>query len=471
MSTTALVWFRNDLRLHDHEALTKAIANHTTIIPFYCFDERQFAKDAYGFDKTSAIRAQFLLESVQNLKENLKKLGSDLVIRYGNPAEEIDKIAYESGIDSIYAYKDITAEEKQAETELATLFKGPINYCFGSTLYHVNDLSFDYQDTPKVFTAFRKLVEKKSSVRSTFPAPAKVNTQKTIPVGHLPELSALGLSAQPIDKRSVIDFKGGEDAALGRLQHYFFETESLSSYKVTRNGLIGADYSSKLSAWLWNGCISPRQIYWEVKKYEKEIKKNQSTYWLVFELIWRDFFKYIALKHGNSIFNVDGINGKSESWKEDEEAFQRWANGITGIPFIDANMRELNQTGFMSNRGRQNVASFFVTELGLDWRKGAAYFESKLIDYDVASNYGNWMYIAGVGNDPRDRYFNVILQAKRYDPKGEYVRLWLPELAELAHEIHHPWTIEANLFDAKKERLNKSYYSPMVTPSYWEKHY
>ncbi len=471
MSTTALVWFRNDLRLHDHEALTKAIAEHTTIIPFYCFDERQFAKDVYGFDKTSAIRAQFLLESVQNLKENLRKLGSDLVIRYGNPAKEIGKIADESEIKSIYAYKDITSEERQVESELAAEFDGSIHYYFGSTLYHVNDLSFDYQDTPKVFTAFRKLVEKKSFVRSTFPAPVEINMLNTVSLGDLPELSTLGLSAQPIDERSVIDFKGGEDAALQRLQHYFFETESLSNYKATRNGLIGADYSSKLSVWLWNGCISPRQIYWEVKKYEKEIKKNQSTYWLIFELIWRDFFKYIALKHGNAIFNVDGINGKSESWKEDEEAFQRWANGTTGIPFIDANMRELNQTGFMSNRGRQNVASFFVTELGLDWRKGAAYFESKLIDYDVASNYGNWMYISGVGNDPRDRYFNVILQAKRYDPKGNYVRLWLPELAAFTNAIHHPWTTNSNLFDEKKVDLEKIYYIPMVIPSYWEKHY
>jgi deoxyribodipyrimidine photo-lyase len=471
MSTTALVWFRNDLRIHDHEALTKAIAKHNTIIAFYCFDERHFAKDVYGFDKTSSIRAQFLIESVQNLRDNLKKLGGDLVVRFGSPAKEIKKIVQDHDVDSIYAYKEITAEERKVELELAEIFSGPINYFLGSTLYHVNDLSFDYRDTPKVFTAFRKLVEKKSSIRPTFPSPVEIHSVNNVSAGEMPTLSTLGLSAQPIDKRSVIDFKGGENAALERLQHYFFDTESLSNYKVTRNGLIGADYSSKLSAWLWNGCISPRQIYWSVKEYEKKIKKNQSTYWLIFELIWRDFFKYIALKHGNAIFKIGGINGKSEKWKEDEQAFHRWANGMTGIPFIDANMRELNQTGFMSNRGRQNVASFFVTELGLDWRKGAAYFESKLIDYDVASNYGNWMYVAGVGNDPRDRYFNVILQAKRYDPKGEYVRLWFPELAELTNSVHHPWTTDAGLFNESELDLDKFYASPMVTPSYWEKHY
>ena len=150
------------------------------------------------------------------------------------------------------------------------------------------------------------------------------------------------------------------------------------------------------------------------------------------------------------------------------EKFEKWANGETGIPFVDANMRELNQTGFMSNRGRQNVASFFVTELKLDWRMGAEYFESKLIDYDVASNYGNWMYVAGVGNDPRDRYFNIILQAKRYDSEGAYVKLWLPELTELdSSVIHHPWTASENLFG--KPVLN--YPSPMVEPDYWKKHY
>jgi deoxyribodipyrimidine photo-lyase len=189
---------------------------------------------------------------------------------------------------------------------------------------------------------------------------------------------------------------------------------------------------------------------------------------LIFELIWRDYFKFIALKHGNGIFKLSGIKEETFEWSTDQQKFNAWAEAKTGIPFIDANMRELNSTGFMSNRGRQNVASFLVKELQLDWRMGAEYFESKLIDYDVASNYGNWMYIAGVGNDPRDRYFNVILQAKRYDPKGKYVKLWLPELKELeASVVHHPWTRQGNLFE--EESLN--YPAPLVKPDYWFKHY
>lgn len=469
--TTALVWFRNDLRLHDHEALSKAISSHDLVIPFYCFDELQFSDDLYGFKKTDAIRAQFLLESVQNLKDNLKKIGSDLVIRFGNPAQEIRHLVKECAVDQIFAYKEITSEEKEVEQQLAQLIDVKVNYSFGSTLFHVNDLPFHFNETPKVFTAFRKAVEKKSKVRELFPMPTFIKSPENLEWGSIPKLADLGLKIQPIDKRSVIDFKGGEDEAMSRLRHYFYDTEKLSIYKETRNGLIGADYSSKLSVWLWNGCISPRRIYWEVANYEKNIKKNQSTYWLVFELIWRDFFKYIGLKHGTDIFKLKGINGKSEKWKEDKSLFEKWASGTTGIPFIDANMRELNLTGFMSNRGRQNVASFFVTELCLDWRMGAAYFESKLLDYDVTSNYGNWMYIAGVGNDPRDRYFNVILQAKRYDSKGDYIRLWIPELVELTDTIHHPWTKSKGLFQTESFNLEKDYYMPIVTPNYWDKHY
>ena len=166
-------------------------------------------------------------------------------------------------------------------------------------------------------------------------------------------------------------------------------------------------------------------IYWEIKNYEKKIKKNQSTYWLIFELIWRDYFKYISLKHGNKIFMVEGILEKKYNWKTDRTLFLEWAEGKTAESFVNANMLELKKTGWMSNRGRQNVASFFAKDMKMDWRIGAAYFESLLIDYDVHSNYGNWMYVSGVGNDPRDRKFDVNWQSKRYDPNNLFQDLWL----------------------------------------------
>jgi deoxyribodipyrimidine photo-lyase len=212
---------------------------------------------------------------------------------------------------------------------------------------------------------------------------------------------------------------------MDHLNNYFWKSQRLSFYKKTRNGLLGTDYSSKFSPWLANGALSARMIYQEVKQYEREIQKNDSTYWLIFELIWRDYFKYISLKHGNQIFKLKGILNTSYNWKTNSKYFNQWIQGQTTEPFVNANMIELKKTGFMSNRGRQNVASYFAKTLQMDWRMGAAYFEHQLIDYDVHSNWGNWLYVSGVGNDPRDRKFNVRFQAERYDAKGLYQKRWL----------------------------------------------
>ncbi|MEM7660420.1 MAG: DASH family cryptochrome, partial [Bacteroidota bacterium] len=268
--------------------------------------------------------------------------------------------------------------------------------------------------------------------REVLPTPDHIPT----PAIQAPEIQVSTPLSESIDQRSVLPFQGGESAAKERLHQYFWKQDLLRTYKETRNGLIGADYSSKFSAWLSLGCISPRFIYQQVKAYEKERKKNSSTYWLIFELIWRDFFRFIAKKHGNQLFLPGGLKGSSRSYQNREADFEAWREGNTGFPFIDANMRELKTTGFMSNRGRQNVASFLVHDLKIDWRWGAAYFESQLLDYDVCSNWGNWNYVAGVGNDPREnRYFNTLSQAKRYDAQGEYLKLWVPELAELPPQL------------------------------------
>jgi deoxyribodipyrimidine photo-lyase len=264
-------------------------------------------------------------------------------------------------------------------------------------------------------------------------------------------------------------FKGGEDEGFRRLQTYFWDQDRLRFYKETRNGLLGADYSSKFSPWLALGCLSPRNVYEEVQRYEKERTKNQSTYWLIFELIWRDYFRFISKKHGNRIFQLGGVKNNVDKWSREEEVFWKWANGQTGIPFIDANMRELNATGFMSNRGRQNVASFLVNDLKIDWRWGATYFESQLIDYDVYNNWGNWMYIAGVGNDPREnRYFNTLRQAENFDPKGDYVRHWVSELASIpGFDIHQPFELSTSQLKDYGVSLGSSYPQPLIMNKAW----
>jgi len=468
---TAIVWFRNDLRVHDNEALFKATEKFDHVIPFYCFEEGLFQKTRFGFPKIATHRARFLIESVQNLKKNIQKLGSDLVVRTGNPVKHLIDLSKDSQAIAIFCHKEITAEEVEIEKQLAKLFEGEITYFYGAALYHPNDIPFKMEEIPTVFTPFRKKIEERSKVRACFPIPEKIKQLPSqIFIGQIPLLEDFGIEFVEKDTREVLPFQGGEDEAMLRLNHYFYESKELSLYKEKRNGLIGANYSSKLSVWLWNGCISPRRIYWEVKNYEQQVEANDSTYWLIFELIWRDYFKYIAIKYGNRIFHKKGIQNQVYQYKDNRDFVKAWTTGQTGVPFIDANMRELNATGFMSNRGRQNVASFLVKELQLDWRIGAEYFESMLLDYDVCSNYGNWMYIAGVGNDSRDRYFNIILQAKNYDPDGEYVKLWISELVELEKKVvHHPWTTQNTLFN----QVEGVEYPKMVIPppTYWEKHY
>jgi len=466
----AIVWFRNDLRIEDNEALYRAVKNFDEVLPVFIINKETLEQSDYDSAKTGAFRVQFLLESLKNLNESLEKIGSGLLVKIGEPAEELARIVEEEKVDAIYAHKEPAWEEQKEQDRLRTgLEEGvEIKYFWGKTLFHVNDLPFDYQKTPDVFSNFRKKNEKYGKVRQLFPKPETINWPQTI-VCEIPQIEELGFEPFNLPESAAISFKGGEAEAMKRLHHYFFETEHLSKYKYTRNGLIGPDYSSKFSPWLANGSISPRQIYYQIKKYEAEIKSNVSTYWLIFELIWRDFFTYVLLKYGNKLFYKGSIKGKvPEIDDPDNKKLKAWKNAQTGIPFIDANMKELNETGFMSNRGRQNVASFLIKDLQVDWRKGAAYFEEKLIDYDVASNWGNWSYVAGIGNDPREgRYFNIMTQAERYDKKGDYVKLWLPELRTLEQEhIHTPWLADDQVLRELPE--NSPYISPVCVPEKWK---
>ena len=429
MIKTALVWFKTDLRIGDNETLVKAIAQSKEVIPVYCFDESHFETTEHGFKKTGSFRAQFLLESLQDLDVKLRELGSGLRIVQGKPEVEIPKLVQEYKVQKVFAKREVAFEEKQTEKKVELeLFKLRCEFetVSTSTLYHAEDLPFSIKDIPDVFTNFRKKTEKDATIRNPFEAPTKINSP-AIPAIDLPTLEALGVTKTTIDSRAVLPFKGGESQAIQRLQHYFYDTQCLSSYKETRNGMVGGDYSSKFSPWLALGCISPRFIYAEIKKYEKQFGANDSTYWLVFELLWRDFFRFMFKKYQTKFFLYEGIKSEKVNSKSlNEKLLSQWMNGTTPSDFINANMIELQLTGFMSNRGRQNVASYFCNELNMDWRVGAAYFEEQLIDYDVCSNWGNWAYLAGVGNDPRGhRYFNIEKQAADYDKKKLFRNLWL----------------------------------------------
>ncbi len=482
-----LYWFRNDLRLHDNEGFVRAAERADQVLPVFVFDPRLFTQHPrLEFRKTGVFRANFLIESVQDLRQSLRNRGADLIVRVGNPADVLAELATETGATAVYASKEITQEETSVEAELSKKLKQQnidLDLFWMSTLYHVRDLPFEISRLPDVFTQFRNQVEKHAKIRPTFKAPDSVKLVPNVIPGEMPTLSTFGfdtetqkLALQP-DSRRAVPFKGGETVALNRLDRYLWQTDLIATYKETRNGMSGEDYSSKFSAWLSTGCLSPRMIYDELMRYENERVRNDSTYWLIFELLWRDFFRFVALKFGTRIFKVSGIrHDLHKTFRRDENLFFQWAKGQTGIPFIDANMREMNATGFMSNRGRQNVASFLVKDLGIDWTWGAAYFESLLVDYDACSNWGNWNYVAGVGNDPRDsgngnaRYFNIYSQAMRYDEQGDYVKHWLPELAHVpAGQVH----LVSNLSRSEQEKygvsLGADYPLPMVDPNKWVK--
>ena len=422
----SIVWFRNDLRIADNAVLTKASEQADKVIGLYCFDPRHFDKNRFGFKKIEKYRTGFLIESVHNLRAQLDALNIDLLVYHDLPENVIPKICEANQITDIYLQKEWTQEEVDTEnTVKAQTTDVNWHHIYNQFLYHPEDINFDVSKTPQVFTVFRKKLEKYIDIREESPTTKlsqfnRIENNTSIP--NLSDLSFVDFKSHP---NSAFPFKGGETEAINRLNDYFFKTKKLGFYKKTRNGLAGVDYSSKFSPWLANGCISARTIYWKIKQFEKEHFTNQSTYWLIFELIWRDYFKYVSLKYGNQIFKLEGILQKNYEWSKNQNQLQKWINGETQSDFVNANMIELKETGWMSNRGRQNVASYFAKELELDWRIGASYFESLLLDYDVHSNYGNWMYVAGVGNDPRDRKFNVQLQAERYDASGKFRRIWL----------------------------------------------
>tara|TARA_B100000780_G_scaffold106432_1_gene74527 strand:- start:2040 stop:3356 length:1317 start_codon:yes stop_codon:yes gene_type:complete len=431
----AIIWFRNNLRVLDNKSLHQASISHKKIIAYYNFDTNYYKKDKWGFKKTEKFRAKFLIETIEDLKNSLAELNISLIIDNSPSISGLIDVIKKHGINDIYCQKEWTVEEEKIEKDL--IEKSPkgfnLNSEYDQFLFHPDDIMIESINIPEVFSSFRKKIEKRITVRECCPVPIKLDKsnllEETFPI---PKLEDLNLDPFKVDINSAFPFQGGTKSGLDRINFYFWKSKKLGFYKKTRNGLLKTDYSSKLSSWLANGSISARQIYWEVKKFEDEILKNQSTYWLIFELIWRDYFKYISIKHGNKIFRLGGIYSKSKVWKIDLDTINSWINGTTKESFINANMIELKKTGWMSNRGRQNVASYLTKDLLIDWRVGASYFESMLIDYDVHSNYGNWIYNSGIGNDPMpDRKFNPKFQADRYDPNNTFQKLWLNKQYEI----------------------------------------
>jgi deoxyribodipyrimidine photo-lyase len=471
MTAPTIVWLRHDLRLDDHEPLRLAAAEGP-VIPVYCVDPRQFGTLPSGVPKTGAHRAGFLLQGLTTLRDALRERGGELLLRSGRPEELLPQLARETGARTLRFHEEVASEETTVEAEVEAALQPLGVRCLGTwghTLYHVDDLPFDLDTLPDTFTTFRKRVEAASTVRPPVDAPRQLPIPPGLEAGQIPTLDQLGLSAPPRDPRSTWQPLGGEIAASARLHTWMFEHDRLGRYKQTRNGMLDVHDSSRLSPWLAQGSLSPRRVWAAVQRYEAERGASDDTYWLLFELLWRDYFRFVAAAQGDAIFRAGGLQGLALPWRQlrDHEArvdYERWRAGSTGFPLVDAAMRELAATGWMSNRGRQNVVSFLTKNLGIDWRAGAEWFESQLLDYDVASNWGNWTYGAGVGSDARGfRFFNLHKQAAEYDPDGAYVRHWLPELGGLpGGSIHVPERCAAAALAAAGVTLGRDYPWPMV---------
>jgi deoxyribodipyrimidine photo-lyase len=426
MKKIGVVLFTTDLRLHDNTTLNLAIKENDLVIPLLCWDEEQMNQLLFGFPRVGSIRRAFLNKVLIDLHKGLKDLGGYLLVRKGNNAEILAEITNEFSIHKVYTKKQVGIEEKRQNDNLKNILrKKGVDFeeYSTSTMYYPSDLPFSMSSIPEVFTKFRKVVEKEAIVRELVPTPTKIQCP-AIPKEWM-DFSFSENNTQ-IEKGFSLPELGGEQNAFQHLNWYLFEKQHILNYKETRNELSGLEFSSKLSPWLALGCISPKYIYHEVKRFETECKANDSTYWLIFEMLWRDFFRFSFKKHPIEYYQLHGILGKSDrKANRNTEIIEKWVEGKTENDFVNAAMIELKATGWMSNRMRQIVASYFIYDLDQDWRVGAAYFESQLVDYDVSSNWGNWAYIAGVGNDPRaGRQFNLVKQEEQYDKEKSYQQLW-----------------------------------------------
>lgn len=423
--STGVYYFRKDWRIHDNPLLARACAECDQIIYLWTSPAWDGQGHAWSTGRMSDQRRRFVRECIDDLREELADAGAQLVVRFGDPVEVLQQLSKEHPFDRLYGEELPGTEEVEEWNAIASfaLDHGVQVYQqWQRTLLSIADLPFGMNHLPKVFTSFRTKVEQQWRVREGVAIESWPKCM-ALPSHDWPTIAAISAEFDP---RASLNFVGGAKKGYERVLYYCASPERLGIYKETRNGLIGADYSSKFSPWLAWGCVSPVEVYEAIMDYEDEFGGNDSSYWLVFELLWRDFFQFTARKEGRRIFMRngfgEGVRLKSNGRSVDEK---RWKEGQTGHAFVDACMRELVATGYMSNRGRQNAASYLVHDLAVDWRIGASFFEYHLLDYDVASNWCNWAYIAGVGNDPRaGRKFNVDKQASDYDPKQTFRKLW-----------------------------------------------
>lgn len=413
----ALIWHNHDLRLHDNALYSQANQYDELLIIYTRFESTQRGQ-AYHIHSLSDVRKSFLNQTLSDLNTQLNHLGQSLYVFENVKPLTVISLIKQCGISDVYV--SYTADYDVSE------FRNSVADQLGDVKWHecVTETLFDcmpLETLPTTFTPFRKKIEADSDLSSLLEY-VKEHSVPTV----LPPQPIILKNQQftTINAHQKNNFVGGETEALRHMTGYF-ESTAPSSYKETRNDLDDWCSSTKFSPWLASGALSVKRLINSVRKYEQDVIKNESTYWIIFELLWREYFKWYAFEHRYKLFSINGLLNKKVNRCFYPERFERWKNGSTPYPIVNACMNQLRKTGYMSNRGRQIVASCFIHELNMDWRFGATYFEQHLLDYDVASNWGNWQYLAGVGADPRgSRWFNLEKQTQTYDPDGVFIKKW-----------------------------------------------
>lgn len=431
-------WFRNDLRVSDNPALLAAIAEAQArglpLLPLVVWDPAQADATRWVPQRMRPHRQAWLADTVAALDAELRTRGSRLLVLQGAPEALLPELMSATRAVALHA-EDIPAPEEAdqakaiglAAKRLGASSTWSCTWHWQSTMLALDALPFSPRELPSVFTTFRQHIEQAGiAPRTPLPAPQTLPPAPELPAPQTGQLLSTVVSSP--DARSSFPFRqpafaAGERGVQAHLAQYFARRLP-HSYKATRNGLSGTDFSSKLSPWLATGALSAAQAIAAIRGFEAEHGANEGSYWLWFELLWREHFRLLHLKHGSALYRAGGLS-RLPTPPHDEAAFQRWCEGRTGEPLVDAGMRELAATGWLSNRLRQMVASYLIHDLACDWRAGASWFEACLIDFDVHSNQGNWLYVSGRGTDPRGgRRFNPDKQTREHDPDSAYRRLW-----------------------------------------------
>ena len=411
-----IVWFKiSDLRIRDHEPLFTANQADNSIIHIFIWDCRWDDKTENDILIMGKYKKNFLKESLYNLSENLKKINIHLNLYFGKTEDILINIINKHNVKNIYTHQDNVYDMNKL-TENTSV---KIESFWNNTMYHINDLPFPIKELPDSFTDFKKNMT--FNVKKEF---FTKSNNKSIKLDNSIKLNDIDIP------EATIIIKGGEDAGWEQLKSFFYKTNNILKYNHERHNLTN---TWDLSPWLDFGCLSAKSIFYQIKMYEKSKQKNNSTYLYWLDMLLKDYYKFKSIKIGNDLFKQNGVTNKIYNYSNNKGSLQKWIDGQTGIPLIDAFMNQIKNTGLISNKGRLIVSSFLINDLNLDWTLGAEYFNKMLINSETSYNYGIMQYIAGLGSLTDNHiYFNPIKQAKILDKNCDYIKHWIPELKDIS---------------------------------------